>query len=140
MRNLSSFLLACVLWTVTAAPAGAITYIVNSSSDEAGSNVGNGQCETAPGNGVCTLARAFLETSRLFDWYGPPADVTIVLAIPGGRVQMSSLVRIAGRGSLTILGAGPDQTIVEAAPHSPLQWNGWEWRGADATNSPPRSG
>jgi CSLREA domain-containing protein len=54
-------------------PAQAATFTVNSPLDVSDANPGNGVCETATGNGICTLRAAIQETNAL-----PGAD-TIVL-------------------------------------------------------------
>jgi predicted outer membrane repeat protein len=80
----------------------------------------NGICETAPGNGVCTLRRALAEASRLLRFELPtPGDVTIVLAVPGGVVTLGQdppLFPLDGRGRLSLLGPGQGATLIEATP------------------------
>ncbi len=41
-----------------------ITFMVNSPSDAVDANPGDGKCETAPGNGVCTLRAAIMEANH----------------------------------------------------------------------------
>ena len=89
------------------------TFTVNSTSDFIDKTVGDGVCETNTGNGVCTLRAAVQEAS-----VNPDAD-TIIL--PAGTF----LLTIAGSGdspanedldlsgSVTLLGAGAENTIID---------------------------
>jgi hypothetical protein len=92
-------------------PAQAAVFTVNTPSEGFSgafdANPGEGVCETAPGNGICTLRAAIQETNAL------PGDDTIILPpnvyglnIPPGD---SSLI-IAD--NLTITGAGASTTII----------------------------
>ena len=58
-RYLSVFL----CWFISGAFAQAATFTVNSPFDAADVNPGDAMCETAPGNGVCTL-RAAIEDAQ----------------------------------------------------------------------------
>ncbi len=59
-----------------AAPSDGVAYVVNSTSDEADAVIGDGVCETAPGNGVCTLRAAIEEANA------QPTDDIINFDIP----------------------------------------------------------
>jgi hypothetical protein len=103
---------------VTAGKAEATTFWVNSAADEIGLSPGNGTCETAPGNGVCTLRRALHEANALFTPTPPGPSVVIVLDVPGGVVTLAPGSAPLGVdnlkiGQLTLLGAGPDRTILD---------------------------
>ena len=54
--------LAAVL-ALGAGTANAATFTVNSRAQTADANAGNGICETAPGNGICTLEAAIQESN-----------------------------------------------------------------------------
>lgn len=84
------------------------TFAVNSLADApAGGVMTNGVCETAPGNGVCTL-RAALQKAIAFPGGG------IVINLPAGTyVRGSGYPTITA--SLTIQGAGLASTFVDAA-------------------------
>ena len=94
--------------------AEAATFHVNSASDVAKPNalLGNGVCETAAGNGVCTLRAAIQEANALAG-----ADtivlqpVTYTLTISGsGGAEVGDLEIL---DSLTIEGAGSGSTIID---------------------------
>ena len=71
-------------------------------------NPGDGVCETAPGNGICTLRAAIQETNAL------AGDDTIILApntyVPNSFVS-HQYPNIAG--NLTITGSGASTTTIE---------------------------
>ncbi|MGE3110174.1 MAG: FG-GAP-like repeat-containing protein [Phycisphaerales bacterium] len=91
---------------------------MNAGTDDIGSDVGNGRCETAPGNNICTLPRAMEEARRLFQGSFPQA-VTIVIDVPDGIVTLSAGLRsnfnILGTGELEIIGAGASTTRIDAS-------------------------
>ena len=100
--------------SVTPAPvAHAANFTVNSSADVVDAAPGNGICETATGNRVCTLRAAIQEANAL------PGSDTVTLP-PGLYV----LTRGSGdnnanrgdldiTGDLTLIGAGADTTVVD---------------------------
>lgn len=100
---------------VEARPA-APTFTVNSPFDAiAGGDLTNGVCETAPGNGVCTLRAAVMKANRF-----PGGGVTI--NIPSGAYTLTIAPASPfddTTGSLditqttTIVGAGMDSTFVD---------------------------
>jgi len=115
---------AWVIWVClfAAAPASATTYfVVNAGTDDIGSDVGNGRCETAPGSNICTLPRAMEEARRLFERSSltDPQAVTIVIDVPDGivtlRPSFGSGFRIQGTGELEIIGAGASTTRIDAS-------------------------
>ena len=115
-------LLACVLMASLAyghgRPALAASFTVNDTADAVDANPGDGVCETAVANGVCTLRAAIMETDAL-----PGADH---ITVPGGLYQLTLAHSTCGKaaelqgqigalaisGDVTIEGAGADQTII----------------------------
>ncbi|HSN18007.1 MAG TPA: choice-of-anchor Q domain-containing protein [Gammaproteobacteria bacterium] len=118
---------------LTLAPAHAATFVVNSTADRVDANPGDGLCADAEGD--CTLRAAIMEADSLPGWdvidlrkINDPSQ-PIVLAIPGVDESFAATGgdppwAVTGtpdpsRGdlditdSLTIVGAGPDKTIVE---------------------------
>ena len=93
MRRLRPLLaLALCLTLLPAAPPAARalpavpTLTVNSLADvPGGGNLANGVCETAPGNGVCTLRAAVMEANHY-----PGGGVTIIrgTAVEVSKVQL----------------------------------------------------
>jgi Right handed beta helix region len=99
--------LCIVLCSVLSAPLAALTFTVNSTADvAAGGTLANGVCETASGNGVCTL-RAALQKAIAY----PGGGVTI--ALPAGTYTRASTYPSI-TAPLTIQGAAATQTIVDA--------------------------
>ena len=97
-----------------AAPA-ALTFIVNSPSDVPDSSPGDGVCETAKDNGVCTLRAAIQEANR---HPGPDtiqlqAGVTYLLSLSGVADDTALSGDLDITDSVTILGAGPLSTIID---------------------------
>src|SRR5690606_37164132 len=94
----------------------AVTYTVTDFGDVADAAPGDGTCETAPGNGGCTLRAAIQEANAAA---GPA-----VIALPQGTFTLS----LTGTGedaattgdlditdTLTITGAGAGRTFIDAA-------------------------
>lgn len=118
---------------LTLAPAQAATFVVNSTADTVDTTPGDGLCADDQGN--CTLRAAVMEADRLPGWDVidlrkiSDSSHPIVLSIPGVDESYASTGGdppwvITGtpdpsRGdlditdSLTIVGAGPDKTIVQ---------------------------
>jgi CSLREA domain-containing protein len=101
-----------------AAVARAATFEVNSTVDQpASAPVDDGVCETAPGNGVCTLRAAIEEANHT------PGDVSLV-RVPGGTYvltippddgtsdEASGDLYLAG--DTIVEGAAPSATIIDA--------------------------
>lgn len=98
-------------------PVSAETFTVNSPGDDLGLDVGNGRCETAPGNGVCTLRRAMAEVWGLTTFAGSSATMSILLDVPGGRIDLQpGLLAMEGGPvvELNILSASAAETIIDA--------------------------
>lgn len=83
----------------------AADFRVNSPADVADANPGDGFCETAFGNGVCTLRAAIMETNALTgaDTIELQGDATYYLS--AGVLPISD--------SVAITGGGPDGTIID---------------------------
>ena len=92
-----------------------VAFTVNSTADAVDARPGDGICETAPSNGVCTLRAAIQETNAL---PGPntinvPAG-TYILTIPGPRRGLRQPLGISDiTDDLTISGAGAANTIID---------------------------
>lgn len=115
-------------WLTSAASAGAETFIVNNSSDVLGANAGNGRCETASGNGVCTFRRAMWEASQLVARAAAAssrASVTILVDVPSGVLTFTPGTwlfqngLLNGPGEVAIVGAGPTTTVIDATNAMP---------------------
>jgi len=91
-----------------AVPAAAAVFTVNSTADAVDANPGDGVCETASGNGVCTLRAAIQEANATLNFprvVAVPAG-TYVLAIAGadeddaatGDLDLNKRIVVDGRG------------------------------------------
>jgi CSLREA domain-containing protein len=106
----------CVLLTLLAFYPGvyAATITVNSSSDESGSQGGDGGCSNS--TGVCTLRAAIGLANQLSSndtiTFNLPAGTTIVLSSERGQLSISN------NGSLLILGPGADLLTINGGPGS----------------------
>ena len=101
-RYLSVFL--CCF--ISGAFAQAATFTVNSPFDAADANPGDAMCETAPGNGVCTLRAAIEEANTL----GAGND-TIIL--PPNTYLLTLANELTITGDLTITGGEASTTIID---------------------------
>ena len=86
--------------------AQSAVFTVNSPADVVDANLGNGVCETAPGNGICTLRAAIQEANIL------PGANEIILP-PNMYVLTLGQLTIGGSGSLTLTGGGASTTIID---------------------------
>jgi CSLREA domain-containing protein len=90
-------------------------FVVNSTTDATDANPGDGICETAPGNGICTLRAAIQETNAL------TGTNTIILPAGIYTLTIPGQNEIAGAtgdlnindSALHIVGAGSANTIVD---------------------------
>ncbi len=82
------------------------TFTVNSTSDAHDANPGNGRCETAPGNGVCTL-RAAIEEANARTAY--PTDI---ITLPAGSYKLT-LGELVIQDSLYLHGASSRSTVID---------------------------
>jgi CSLREA domain-containing protein len=90
------------------ATAEAAVFTVNSPFDASDSNPGDGVCETAPGNGVCTLRAAIEEANTL-----GAGDDTIIL--PPNTYLLTLVNELTINGDLTISGSGASTTIIDGS-------------------------
>jgi CSLREA domain-containing protein len=102
--------LRLVLWITLlgaflSASAQAAVFTVTSPFDASDANPSDGVCETAPGNGVCTLRAAIEETNALAG-----AD-TIIL--PPNTYLLTLVNELTITGDLTITGGGASTTIID---------------------------
>jgi CSLREA domain-containing protein len=95
-------LLAAIALTASAARASGPIFVVNSTADAHDAAPGDGKCETADGNGVCTL-RAAVEQAN--------ASAGATVQVPAGTFPLS-LGSLLLTQPMTISGAGAGRTIV----------------------------
>ncbi len=84
--------------------ASAATFMVNSTIDAADGAPGDGQCETVPGNGVCTL-RAAIDESNAVPGF-PPAQIDLPPGTYGltlGALSISDSVSLRGQDPVTTI-------------------------------------
>ena len=74
--------------------ASAATFMVNSTIDAADGAPGDGQCETVPGNGVCTLRAAIDESNAVPGL--PPAQIDLP---PGAYGLTLGALSISGKAN-----------------------------------------
>ena len=101
-----TYLSVFVCCFISGAFAQAATFTVNSPFDAADANPGDAMCETAPGNGVCTLRAAIEEANTL----GAGND-TIIL--PPNTYLLTLANELTITGDLTITGGGASTTIID---------------------------
>src|SRR5580765_1912328 len=101
-----TYLSVFVCCFISGAFAQAATFTVNSPFDAADANPGDAMCETAPGNGICTLRAAIEEANTL----GAGND-TIIL--PPNIYLLTLANELTITGDLTI-------TAVEPRPRSSM--------------------
>ncbi len=96
-----------------AAPTVPLTFTVNSPADVPDFNPGNGVCETALNNGVCTLRAAIQEANAHSgaDTINLQSGVTYLLTQLDPTPYLSSTLVISD--PVTILGAGPASTVID---------------------------
>ena len=85
----------------------AFIFTVNSTDDAGDGNPGDTFCETAPGNGICTLRAAIQEANSF------PIQHNIALpALPTGPYILS-LGELTIKENITITGVGQGNTIID---------------------------
>jgi hypothetical protein len=87
---------------------------VNSPADVVDWNPGDGKCETAPSNGVCTLRAAVMEANHTTGATIQIPEIEIGLSIPG-TFQDDSKGDLNLTSSMSIVGAGPGKSVVSAS-------------------------
>jgi hypothetical protein len=111
--NSKTAAVACVLLAWSARLGAAATFTVNSTLDAVDAHPGDGVCETAPGNGVCTLRGAVQETNA-----SPGADTvvvpagTYVLTLAGANEDAAATGDLDIHDDLTITGEGASVTSI----------------------------
>jgi CSLREA domain-containing protein len=95
--------------------APASTFMVNSSADIPDANPASGVCETATGNGVCTLRGAIQAANAHAgaDTIMLQANTTYLLTQVGAADDNSLRGDLDITDSVTIIGAGPASTIID---------------------------
>ena len=107
-------LLAPLLWLLMVAVANAATFDVNSTDDIPDANPGDGVCETALGNHVCTLRAAIQEANVApgYDEVNLQANAQYLLSRTGlDDTSLNGSLDI--RDSVDIIGAGAASTIID---------------------------
>lgn len=94
-------------------PAWAATFVVNSMLDATDLQPGDGVCETASGNGVCTLRAAIQESNALpgADTVAIPTGTYAIAIPPAGSTDATGSFDISG--DLSIAGAGAGNTFID---------------------------
>ena len=114
---LAGIVCIALVWAVLAggrSQAQASTFTVNTTLDEQDAYTGDGICETAPGNGTCSLRAAVQESNSL-----PNADVIVLpagvytLTLAGILEDWSRYGDLDILGVLTLQGAGAEVTIID---------------------------
>ena len=101
----TSTYLSAFVWFLSGTFAQAATFTINSPLDVADANPGNGICETATGNGTCTLRAAIQETNALAG-----ADEII---LPANTYVLTIVSQLSITSRLTITGSGASTTIID---------------------------
>src|SRR5260221_1888774 len=128
--GLAAGLSAAILWLALlsapppalAGPAGT-TFTVNSAADVPDAAPGDGHCETATGNHFCTL-RAAIQDANLWpgaDTIQLQASTTYLLSHSGAADDNSLRGDLDITASVSLLGAGPDSTIIDAGALTPTE-------------------
>ncbi len=102
------------LGLLSCAVVHAATFTVNSTADATDSYPGNGVCETAPGNAICTLRAAVQEANATG---GTNTIVlptgTFTLSLTGAKEDNAATGDLDIKSSLSISGAGRSNTIID---------------------------
>jgi CSLREA domain-containing protein len=109
-------LLALVPGAVTAGPTALNLVVNNSLVDAVDANPGDGLCETAAGNGVCTLRAAVMEANATpgHDTITLPAGVFYLTRPATGFEDAALDGDLDLTDDVTITGAGQAETIIDA--------------------------
>jgi CSLREA domain-containing protein len=115
------FAVLSLSFAVSSFPA---TFTVNSTADVVDAHPGDGVCETGSGNGICTLRAAIQEAgaSSGANQIVLPAGTYLLSATPSCSYRMVSNTNLLSEnmsalcvnGTVTIVGAGSDSTIIDA--------------------------
>ncbi len=113
------WIIASMLLILPTPTHAAPTFVVNSPADiPASSPLNNGVCETAPGNGVCTLRAAIMKANHYPGGgatinFGLPGTVTYTLAIAPSGTDDESTGDLNITNTMTIVGNGATNTIID---------------------------
>src|SRR5260370_4513728 len=103
--------LAVAALALRAGVAANPTIVVNSAADVHDANPGDGVCETASGNGICTLRAAIEEANALAG-----ADtITFSSSLSSPTTFLLSLGKLPITTDLTITGKGESNTVIDAS-------------------------
>ena len=109
---LATLTLFLPLARVARAEPASVIFSVNTRDDVHAANPAGGVCETAPGNGRCSLRAALEVTNKL------AAGVAVTINVPAGHYFLSlgelDLAPIAQPNSVTIQGSGAASTVLDA--------------------------
>jgi CSLREA domain-containing protein len=113
-RSGRAAIMAACAGLLLVAGAHAATFNVNSTADVPDATPGNGTCETATGNNICTLRAAVAEANALagLDTINLQADSTYLLTRVGVDEFLKGDLDLVD--SANIVGAGPGSTIIDA--------------------------
>jgi len=113
-RHPLGFFLAGGLLALFALTAGAATFTVNSTADIHDGIAGDGVCETAKNNHICTLRAAIDEANALdgADTIQLQANTTYVLSLTSTLAAGLSADLVIS-DSVTLTGAGPESSIID---------------------------
>lgn len=97
----------------TAGDLRAATFVVNSTVDIHDANPGDGKCETAAGNHICTLRAAIEESNKLAgaDTITLQANTNYLMSLT--QTVDSSTADLVISDSVTIVGAGLNSTVID---------------------------
>ncbi|MCW5961543.1 MAG: hypothetical protein KIS76_15375, partial [Pyrinomonadaceae bacterium] len=114
--TLKGLLLTPVVLLLMFVSANAATFVVNDTNDVQDATPGDGVCETALGNGVCTLRAAITESNALAgaDIITLPAG-TYTTTLTGSSENNNASGDFDINSDITINGAGSGTTFVQAA-------------------------
>jgi predicted outer membrane repeat protein len=115
VSGLALFAFLVNIITPNAYAESSTTFTVNDTLDAVDANPGDGICETAPGNGICTLRAAVIEANALegLDTIFLPAE-KYYLTIPGSSEYYSQTGDLNISDSLIIIGEDVNATIIDA--------------------------
>jgi CSLREA domain-containing protein len=118
MRRALTALVLALLAFAPAAAAVSSLFVVNTTLDEADGNPGDGQCETIPGNGVCSLRAAVMEANALN--HQPvtillPAGTYTLTRPPTGAYEDDATGDLdVTEGNVTVIGGVRGATVIDA--------------------------
>ncbi|MDT8386326.1 MAG: choice-of-anchor Q domain-containing protein [Thiogranum sp.] len=114
-RILRSEFAPCDIGALESTPTAGVTFTVNSTADQVDAAIGDGECETVPGNQTCTLRAAIQETNALV---GPDRIIlpagNYLLGIAGIDEDFSASGDLDISDTLDLVGAGRASTIIDA--------------------------